>query len=150
MVMSKRRHCDAGFTLLEVMIAILVAMIGLIGTVAVQQASLNGTANANDAQVAMRLAIKSLEDINMRRTQTSPFIDMLAPIADGNWTAPAYLDAQGHVAANASPTNRWQVITRVTNLGINQPYNLSAQVSYALTTGTAKTVRLDLERRKNW
>jgi Tfp pilus assembly protein PilV len=149
MVMRRPAHRSAGFTLLEVMIAILVAMIGLIGTVAVQQASLNGTAHANDAQVAMRLAIKTVEDFTTRRTQTSPFIDMLAPIADGNWTTPIYLDAQARAGAQ-SPTNRWQVTTRVTNLGADQPYNISVVVSYALNTGATKTVRLDIERRKDW
>jgi Tfp pilus assembly protein PilV len=141
---------EAGFTLLEVMIAVLLSMIGLIGTVAVQQAAMNGTANANDAQVAMRLAIKSLEDFSTRRTQTNPFIDMLATVADGDWTAPVYLDAQGRSRATQTPANRWKVITRVVNLGINQPYNISVQVSYGLNSATPKTVRLDLERRKTW
>ena len=136
--------------MLEVMIAILIAMIGLIGTVAVQQASLRGTANANDAQIAMRLAVKTLEDLNARKTQLSPFIDMLAPVADDNWDTPLYLDAQGRSQANQSPTNRWQVTTRVSNLGVGQPYNISVQVSYALDSGSPKTVRLDVERRKSW
>jgi Tfp pilus assembly protein PilV len=149
MVMKTRAQPGAGFTLLEVMVAILVAMIGLIGTVAVQQASLNGTAHANDAQVAMRLAMKTAEDFTTRRTQTTPFIDMLDPIATGNWTTPIYLDTQARAGAQ-SPTNRWQVVTRVTDMGINQPYNISVVVSYALNTGAAKTVRLDIERRKNW
>src|SRR5256885_9640237 len=122
MVMNRRRKRERGFTLLEVMVAILVAMIGLIGTVAVQQAALNGTANANDAQVAMRLCIKTLEDFTTRKTQTSPFIDMLGPVADGNWSDPVYLDAQAHEKTTASPTNRFMVVSRVTNLGINQPY----------------------------
>jgi Tfp pilus assembly protein PilV len=145
-----KRARSGGFTLLEVMIAILVAMIGLIGTVAVQQASLRGTANANDAQIAMRLAIKTLEDFNTRHTQTSPFVDMLGPIAGPDWTTPVYLDAQGRSSAAATPTNRWQMQSRVVNLGINQPYNISVQISYALDTGTPKVVRLDAERRKTW
>jgi Tfp pilus assembly protein PilV len=149
MVMKRRAHRSAGFTLLEVMVAILVAMIGLIGTVAVQQAALNATADANDAQVAMRLAIKTVEDFTTRRTQGSPLIDMLSPIATGNWTTPIYLDAQARPGAQ-SPARRWQVVTRVTNLGADQPYNISVVVSYALSSGAPKTVRLDIERRKDW
>jgi type II secretory pathway pseudopilin PulG len=147
---TRRRSGAGGFTLLEVMIAILVAMIGLIGTVAVQQASLRGTANANDAQIAMRLAIKTLEDFNTRHTQTSPFIDMLGPIAGPDWTNPVYLDAQGRSRTAASPANRWQMQSRVVNLGINLPYNISVQITYALDTGAPKVVRLDAERRKTW
>jgi Tfp pilus assembly protein PilV len=149
MVMKRRANRGAGFTLLEVMIAILVAMIGLIGTVAVQQAALNATAHANDAQVAMRLAVNTMENFTTRRTQTTPFIDMLAPVASGSWSAAIYLDAQGRAAAQ-SPTNRWQVVTRVTDTGANLPYNISVVVSYALNTGATKTVRLDTERRKTW
>jgi Tfp pilus assembly protein PilV len=148
--MTARRRRAEGFTLLEVMIAILVVMIGLIGTVAVQQASLRGTANANDAQVAMRLAIRSLEDFNTRKTQSAPFIDMLAPIADDTWTTPVYMDVQGRGQATRTPTNRWAVITRVTDTGVGLPYNISVQVTYSLDTGTPKTVRLDAERRKTW
>jgi type IV pilus modification protein PilV len=149
MVMKRRANRGAGFTLLEVMIAILVAMIGLIGTVAVQQAALNATAHANDAQVAMRLAVNTMENFTTRRTQTTPFTDLLAPVASGSWTAPIYLDAQGR-AAPQSPTNRWQVVTRVTDTGAGLPYNISVVVSYALNTGATKTVRLDTERRKTW
>jgi type IV pilus modification protein PilV len=149
MAMSRRQQ-QSGFTMLEVMIAILLAMIGLIGTVAVQQATLRGTANANDAQVAMRLAVKTLEDFNTRKTQLNPFIDMLATVADGNWTDPVYLDAQGRSRTTQTPGSRWQMISRVSNLGVAQPYNISVQVSYALDTGAAKTVRLDVERRKTW
>jgi len=42
------------------------------------------------------------------------------------------------------------VTTRVTNLGADQPYNISVIVTYALNTGATKSVRLDIERRKDW
>ena len=146
---KRRRASQGGFTLLEVMIAMLIAMVGLIGTVAVQMAAMSATANTNDAQIAMRLASKTVEEFNSRRTQANPFVDMLAPVANGVWTAPVYLVAQGRPAAQ-SPTNRWQVRTRVTDIGVGQPYNVSVQVSYALDTGAAKTIQLDVERRKTW
>ena len=50
------RDRQSGFTMLEVLVAMLIAMIGLIGTFAVQQAVLRATGNTNDAGVAMRLA----------------------------------------------------------------------------------------------
>jgi Tfp pilus assembly protein PilV len=144
-----RRTGEGGFTLLEVLMALLVGMVGLIGTVAVQQAVMNATANANDAQIAMRLASKTLEEFNTKRTQAHPQIDMLAPLASGLWTAPIYLDSQAKAGAQ-SPRNRWAVKTRVSDQGIGLPYNISVQVSYSRDTGQAKTVQLDTERRKTW
>jgi hypothetical protein len=38
----------------------------------------------------------------------------------------------------------------VVNLGTAQPYVISVIVTYATDTGSPKTVRLDLERRKSW
>ena len=143
------RRRDAGFTLLEVLMALLVGMVGLIGTVAVQQAVMNATSNANDAQIAMRLAATTLEQFNTKRTQAHPHIDMLAPLASGLWTAPLYLDAQGKAGAQ-SPRNRWSVQTRVSDQGVGLAYNLSVLVTYARDTGKAKTVQLDVERRKTW
>ena len=63
------------------LIAVLVAMIGLLGTVAVQQAGMNAAVNVNDAQVAMRLGTMMLEQFNTRRTQVAPFMDLLGPVA---------------------------------------------------------------------
>jgi Tfp pilus assembly protein PilV len=141
---------QGGFTLLEVLMAVLVAMVGLIGTVAVQQATLSATANANDAQVAMRLAMTSVEQFSTRHTQASPFVDMLAPVASPAWTTPVYLDTQAHASATQTPPNRWRLRTRVANTGVGLPYNISVEISYGLNTGAPKTVRLDLERRKTW
>jgi Tfp pilus assembly protein PilV len=146
---TTRPASDGGFTLLEVLMALLVGMVGLIGTVAVQQAVMNATSNANDAQIAMRLASKTLEEFNTRRTQAHPHIDMLATLASGLWSAPIYLDAQAKTAPQ-SAKNRWQVQTRVTDTGIGLPYNISVQVTYARDTGKTKTVQLDTERRKSW
>ena len=149
MVPRPARRRDAGFTLLEVLLALLIGMVGLIGTVAVQQAVMNATSNANDAQIAMRLAATTLEQFNTKRTQAHPHIDMLAPLASGLWTAPLYLDAQGKAGAQ-SPRNRWSVQTRVSDQGIGLAYNLSVLVTYARDTGKTKTVQLDVERRKTW
>ena len=85
---AKPRSAAGGFTLLEVLMALLVGMVGLIGTVAVQQAVMNATSNANDAQIAMRLAATTLEQFNTRRTQAHPHVDMLGVIArEANWLA---------------------------------------------------------------
>jgi prepilin-type N-terminal cleavage/methylation domain-containing protein len=146
---GKRRRAQGGFTLLEVLMALLIGMVGLIGTVAVQQSMMNATSNANDAQIAMRLAAITLEEFNTKRTQAHPFQDMLSPLASGLWTAPVYMDAQAKTGAQ-SPKFRWTVQTRVTDTGVGLPYNLSVLVTYARDSGKPRTVQLDVERRKTW
>ena len=144
------RTGESGFTLIEVLVGLLVAMVGLIGTVAFQHTVLRATAVANDAQVATQLATRTMEELNTRRTQASPFVDALGPIASGVWTTPVYLDSRGNSSAAQSATARWQMRSRVTDTGIAQPYNISVEVSYALDTEVPKTTRIDVERRKTW
>jgi prepilin-type N-terminal cleavage/methylation domain-containing protein len=159
-----KRNREDGFTLLEVMIALLIGMIGLIGTVAVQQSVLRATANAGDAGVAMRLAAQRLEQFSVRVTLPgSTPIDELAPLAllTGNatpskWSTPEYLDASGACAtgtASFTPACRWKREWKVTNTNpgvAGAPYNISVQVTYNLDGQTPKTVRLDMERRKTF
>lgn len=145
-----RAQPDAGFTLLEVLIALLVAMVGLIGTVAFQHTILRATAAANDSQVATQLAMRTMEELNTRRTQASPFLDALGPIATNAWTTPVYLNAQGRTSAAWSGSARWRMRTRVTDLGPGRPYNLSVEISFSLDGNSPKTTRIDLERRKTW
>jgi type IV pilus modification protein PilV len=146
----RRGSSEAGFTMLEVLVALLVAMIGLIGTVAFQHTILRAAAYANDAQIATQLATRTMEELNTRRTQASPFVDALGTLATGTWSTPVYLDAQGRQVASLTATARWQMRTRVTDLGPAQPYNLSVEISYALDSTTPKLTRLDMERRKTW
>lgn len=142
---------QAGFTLLEVLIAVLLAMIGLLGTIAVQQTVFNATQNTNDAQIAMRLATQAIEELNARITRPGPpVLDQLAPLATGAWTPMVFLDSRGVQAAAASPAARWGRQLRITNLGPNLPYNVTVQVTYNLDNGNTKAVRLDVERRKTW
>jgi prepilin-type N-terminal cleavage/methylation domain-containing protein len=147
---STNRRPQAGFTLIEVLIAMLVAMVGLLGTVAVQQAGMNAAMNVNDSQIALRLGTSTLESFNIRITRAAPFADMLAVVATGAWTDPVFMDAQGRSSGVWSPANRWRVRTRVTNTGVARPYNISAEVVYAMDSGIIKTLQLDAERRKTW
>jgi Tfp pilus assembly protein PilV len=147
--MPIRARGDAGFTMLEVLMAMLVAMIGLLGTVAVQQTLLNANAAANDGAIALRLASQAMEEFNARVVLPgNPPIDRMAAVATGTWSTGVNLDSAGRTMAAASGTARWVRRTRVTDLGAGQPYNISVEVTYARDSGAPKVVQLDMERRK--
>ena len=148
-VSRPRGNTQAGFTMMEVMMAMMLAMVGLMGTVAVQQTLLTATANAQDGAIALRLAGQSMEEFNSRVVQPgSPAIDRMAVVATGQWSNPVFLDATGRPAAAQSPTFRWRRRVRVIDLGVNQPYDISVEVQYALDTGNPKIIQLDLEKVK--
>jgi prepilin-type N-terminal cleavage/methylation domain-containing protein len=158
---NRSPQTDGGFTLLEVLIAILIGMIGLMGTVAIQQTVLNSTQSANDAQIAMRLAQQTAEELQVRVTipgAAGPPNDLLAPIADGvphafidgSGGASTFLNVQGVPSATQTPQNRFQRSITVTNLGANLPYLIVVVVRYSLQTGQPRQIQLDIERRKNW
>jgi prepilin-type N-terminal cleavage/methylation domain-containing protein len=143
------RPAQGGFTLLEAMVAMLVAAIGLLGTVAFQVVMLNANANVNDGAVALRLASQAMEEFNARIVLPGMNgTDQLKPIATGIWTDPIYLDAAGARVTAASVSARWRRRVLVTDLGFGQPYNITVEIQYALDSGTPRTVVLDQERRK--
>jgi competence protein ComGC len=150
----KRIAQDTGFTLVEIMIALLIGMIGLMGTVAIQQTVMSASQNANDGQVAMRLASQTMEEFNARVTRRGPpIVDLLLPVASPNFSAIRYVDANGlqvGLGDVPDPAHRWARQTRVLNTGAGAPYNISVMISYNLDSGTPKVVRLDVERRKEW
>lgn len=139
----RRRGDAAGFTLLEVLIALLLGMIGLLGTVAVQQTVISATQNANDSAIALRLATQTVEEFNVR-TSTAHF----APVATGAWSAMEFLDANGRRFDAPTPAARWTRQWRVVDLGVGLPYNISVQAGYNMDSSAPKLVRLDIERRK--
>jgi len=159
-MVKKRRRLDQGFTLLEVLMALLIGMIGLLGTVAVQQTVLRATASANDAQIANRLATQRMEQFSVSFTYPGPpvVVDELAPRAaatgaQNKWSTPEYLDASGVCATGTTtwtPTCRWMREWKVTNLGVGNPYDISVRVTYNLDGATPKVLRLDMERRKTF
>lgn len=164
---------DAGFTLVEVMVAMLIGTIGLLGTIAVQQAIVGASKNANDAAVATRLATQKLEELSSRGTdteladQTSGLATIVAANAQdwspkaGGVSVPEYVNSEGVALYGADGTPappvpylaarfRWQRRWKVTNSGTFLPYVISVIVTYDNDAGVPKTVRVDLERRKSW
>jgi prepilin-type N-terminal cleavage/methylation domain-containing protein len=167
---------EAGFTLLEVIISMLIGTIGLMGTIAVQQSIISASKNANDAAVAMRLASQKLEELSSRSTdsqaadtaiglaQLAPPVTSTAPVwypQFGGQAFPEYVDAEGIYLSNPGgfppvpqPNEmgrfRWQRQWKVVNTGTGLPYVISVIVTYNNDVGAPKTTRIDLERRKGW
>jgi prepilin-type N-terminal cleavage/methylation domain-containing protein len=161
---------DAGFTLVEVMVSMLIGTIGLLGTIAVQQAIIASSKNANDAAVAMRLATQKLEELSGRNTDTQTEdltstngLSAVSTTNSASWSQIEYVDAEGGFLRDpANPTvpmvppaaqlnrHRWHRQWRVFNRGPGMPYVISVIVTYNNDIGTPKTTRVDLERRKSW
>lgn len=173
--MRCRHRRDAGFTLLEVMIAMLIGTIGLLGTIAVQQSIISASKNANDAAVAMRLATQKLEELSALNTEPEPADRAAGGLFEfvsrtgSRWqptdalgaSIPQYVDAEGIYIRDPSgypivpqPADmgryRWNRQWKVANTGVGLPYVISVIVTYTNDAGDAKTTRLDLERRKSW
>jgi prepilin-type N-terminal cleavage/methylation domain-containing protein len=149
---GKARSAEGGgFTLLEVMVALVLATIGLLGTVAVQQTMFNATANAGDAAIATRLALRAMEEYDVKIvTAGPPVVDQLAAAATAGWSTNGYLNPLGLTNPAQTIDYRFKREVQVTNLGTTQPYNISVQITYALDTGAPKIVRLDSQRWKTW
>lgn len=165
---------ESGFTLVEIMIAMLIGTIGLLGTLAVQQSITSAAKNANDAAIAMRLASQKLDEIGSRNTDTlaadhsamglwplAQFANWWPKDGAGTGAAPEYVNVEGVCLCETSgapkvPTSaelasyRWRRQWKVVDLGNTLPYVISVIVSYNNDVGDTKTVRLDLERRKIW
>lgn len=158
---------EAGFTLLEVMISMLIGTIGLMGTIAVQQSIISASKNANDAAVAMRLATQKLEELSSRSTdnaltdKTVGLYEFVNPTQAWVPTIPEYVDAEGtylrdNLGVNLQPQPsqlgryRWRRQYRVIDTGNSLPYVISVIVTYNNDSGDPKTTRLDLERRKSF
>ena len=166
---------ESGFTLVEVMIAMLIGSIGLLGTLAVQQSIISASKNANDAAVAMRLASQKLDEISSRNTDTQAASNLMGlgrMITDwSNWwpynagktaSVPEYVNVEGVCLCevNGTPkvplpaevaTYRWRRQWKVVDPNVAfQPFVISVIVRYDNDVGDTKTTRLDLERRKAW
>jgi prepilin-type N-terminal cleavage/methylation domain-containing protein len=167
---------DEGFTLIEVLVAMLIGTIGLLGTIAVQQAIIAASKNANDAAIAMRLASQKIEELGSMSADNEAADDLVGlgqiatdagtaplwmPKDSGGNQVPEYVDAEGVALydnnnwplapqPNELGRFRWRRQWRVTDTGWSLPYVISVIVTYDNDVGVAKTTRLDLERRKSW
>src|ERR1700759_1470193 len=71
--MSRRKQCQqSGFTVLEVLVAILVLTIGLVGTAAMMSSTVNSTARSHLMSTAALLASEKLEDLDRYSAAVPP------------------------------------------------------------------------------
>jgi type IV pilus assembly protein PilV len=148
---------DQGFTLIEIMMAILIGSIGLLGTLAMQQSIINASKGANDAAIALRLVNQKLEELASRPMETATVDSYcgLAPLVSTEWSSPEWLDSLGNVTTT-TPTStnqsvfRWQRRYRVQNTGTGLPYTVSVVAAYRNQAGELRPIRLDIERGKTW
>jgi prepilin-type N-terminal cleavage/methylation domain-containing protein len=97
------RRRSRGMTLVEVMVALLVATVGLLGGLAMIGALMNGTSFSRHQSEAAVLAQSKLEELQSTATASFPL--------DGTYTDGgnnALLDANGHVNTDA----RYGIYTR--------------------------------------
>ncbi len=148
---TKHRSSDRGFTLVEVLVTLVIAMIGLLGTIAVQQTVLSATVNANETAVAMRLAAQRIEEINVAAKGAPPGVDLLAAqVNAGNWTpASGYtqMDEKGATGGSANVA-RWGRRERIVDNTAAGTYEISVEVTYNRDGATLRTYRLDFQRYK--
>jgi prepilin-type N-terminal cleavage/methylation domain-containing protein len=161
------RACG-GFTLLEVMISLLIATVGVMGAVAMQQTVLISGKNSNDGIIAMRLGETKSEQINNAQTiaavPPTPLVDELAAYVaattgtcpnlhcqscTGGWCDEPVNDA-GEVAGASNNIFRWRRQWQVLNAGIGQPYNIAVRVSYNIDNPVPRSIEVDSQRFKGW
>jgi prepilin-type N-terminal cleavage/methylation domain-containing protein len=156
-LVKSRRQSEQGFTLLEVMMAMLIGMVGLMGTVAVQQVTLRAAFDSNEAMVAMRLAVQGMEQFSIATvSEGPPVVDELAARAAitgalNAWSTPEYVDSNGTCPGSTTSWSarcRWKREWQVSNSGVGLPYNISVKVTYNSDSSHPKMVRVDSERRK--
>jgi Tfp pilus assembly protein PilV len=170
-----RRRRNAGYTLVEVMMAVLIGMIGLIGTVALQQTMLNATQNANDSAIALRIATQKMEEFDSAITipgSTDGMCRLWAYTGRQGRSITEWVDVTGHTCAGGQTARcrfqrEWRVDTDTSTLctagTFCAPYTMYVRVSFntdSLNVGgsggsttvsaKAKMVELDATRQKTW
>lgn len=154
-VAGRRPPQGAGFTLVEVMIGVLLAMVGLLGTVAVQQTMMNAAIHADDSAIASRLAVQEMEQLNAR--QLAPVggpnpgdpLDQLEPVLTNGWFQVGFYNRAGQRQNNWSADSRFLVERRVEDPMGDRNYLVSVRVRYRVGD-LEKVIQLDNERRRPW
>jgi type IV pilus assembly protein PilV len=128
----RKSRKDQGFTLLEVIVAISIFSVGLLGVAAMQTSAIRGNFSAGRLTEANTFAMDKLEEL-MGLPYTDPWLE-----ADGNFPG---VDAAGNThQQNADGfTVRWNITDGTAASDTPVPGNKLIQIT---VTGRGKTLRL--------
>jgi prepilin-type N-terminal cleavage/methylation domain-containing protein len=109
MTSLRARRSAAGLSLIEVMIALTILAIGLVGALSMQVQALSSTATGRHVTDAMRIGLDTLE--------TLKYMGWAATPATG-WTAPVAMTGPEAIAVRANETPQtFNVSWRIQNVG---------------------------------
>ena len=89
---------EKGFTLVEVMVALVVMLMGMLGTMAMQYYAVSGNAFSREMRIATNLGQQKLEEL-----KTTPYVNLTAAVTD----APPVGNA---ISGGLAFTRRWWVV----------------------------------------
>lgn len=109
MTSPRARRARAGLSLIEVMIALTILAIGLVGALSMQVQALSSTSNGRHVTDAMRIGLDTLETLKYMGWAATPATAWTAPVVV---TGPESIT----VRANETPQN-FNVSWRIQNVG---------------------------------
>ena len=128
---------DHGFTLVEVMIAMVVLLIGILGVLGMQYFSIAGNATSREIRLATHLSQEMIEQLKgtpyPNLTLVSPGTDI--PINNANPDPFTVAATSGSV----NYTRAWWAVTNCTELGASPPTCVVANVPACATVPDAAT-----------
>ncbi|NOX19819.1 MAG: prepilin-type N-terminal cleavage/methylation domain-containing protein [Nitrospirae bacterium] len=130
-ILSYIRH-NSGFSLIEVMIALVVLLFGILGVMAMQYIAVGGNAASRELRVATVLAQTKIEDL-----KTIPY-DSIASGTDVPQSSAA-------LTGGISFTRRWWVVKNCIDLTLTQDNNTcSANINAACNTAVSNVAIIRL------
>lgn len=132
---------DEGFTLIEVLIAILLVGIGLLAVAGMQTTAMRGNSFSRDTTLGTQLAEEMMERIRVNALTTPNRYDGIDTAGACGGTDPALGDCQQWTAALAAsglPAVRGRVAVAVTDPAMPKASTVSVTVSWG--TGLVRTV----------
>lgn len=97
---SGSRHTDGGFTLIEVMIALVVLLVGMLGVMGMQYYSITGNTTSREMRIATSLSQDIIEQL-----KTAPYADMASS------TDTPLLASEKSASGGQTFTRRWWVLS---------------------------------------